>query len=524
MSNYIDLIELANKKETTSPVEKIDKIIFGLLLVVIGFIPLIVLGSMQQVQSPVISYISQMQSARLGDLFGYYKVIALIIVTSIIAILFFVKVIFYNDPIRKTFLNWLIGAAILVILLSTILSPAATIALTGHYTRVEGAFTWLCYMLLFFFAMNIRYPEHTFRYVVWTLVPFVFINFYIIIRHFYGNPIFQTDFIRDIVTSTLGGGTVSKNANIVGTLNQWNNMSGMFAIMTVLFVGAAIFDRNNSRSTIFYVVALVSVAVLLMSISTAGFLTVLMMFGLLIIYAFRYGFLKRAAIVIGTFLILTLPIIHVLSTENPRVFRESLGFVIKDNPYVVSTSSQSPTSATSATNNKQEDENETVSITTANGEYSLPVLPERGNAALASRVYIWDKTIEILKDRPVFGYGMDTFMYYFPHYNIDARAGMMDEHPVVGKAHSVYFGLMQGVGYIGFLPFLALFLSILAMTLMPLIRKPSETFSPFILLGIAFVTYMIQGIVNDSVPGVSAPLWVIAAIAMAHILPKKVEQ
>ena len=77
---------------------------------------------------------------------------------------------------------------------------------------------------------------------------------------------------------------------------------------------------------------------------------------------------------------------------------------------------------------------------------------------------------------------------------------------------------------VGFLPFLALFVSVLAMTLMTLIRKPSETFSPYILLGIAFITYLIQGIVNDSVPGVSAPLMVIAGIAMAHLLPKKIEQ
>ena len=522
MTNYIDLIELSNKKETTSTIERIDRIIFGLLLVVIGFIPLIVLGSMQQVQSPVISYISQMQSARLGDLFGYYKVMALIIVTSIIAILFFVKVIFYNAPIRKTFFNWIIGAAIIVILLTTILSPAATIALTGHYTRVEGALTWLCYILLFFFALNIRYPENTFRYVLWTLVPFVFINFYIITRHFYGNPIFQTDLIRDIVTSTISGGSVSKNADIVGTLNQWNNMSGMFAIMTVLFVGAAIFDRDTSRSAIYYVVGLFSVAVLLMSISTTGFLAILMIFGLLLLYAFRYGFLKRAAIIIGTFLLLMLPILHVLSTENPSVFRESLGFFIKDNPYVESIPTQTSTSST--TSEVVQEDSSISSVLTSEGEYSLPVLPERGNTALSSRIYIWDKTFEILKERPVFGYGMDTFMYYFPHYNIDARAGIWDEHPVVGKAHSLYFGLMQGVGYVGFIPFLALFVSVLAITLMTFIRKPSETFSLYILFGIAFITYLIQGIVNDSMPGISAPLIVIAGIAMAHLLPKETEQ
>ena len=69
-------------------------------------------------------------------------------------------------------------------------------------------------------------------------------------------------------------------------------------------------------------------------------------------------------------------------------------------------------------------------------------------------------------------------MYYFPHYNIDARAGMWDEHPVVGKAHSVYFCLMKGVGYVGFLPFLALFVNVLAIALMTLIRKPSERSLP----------------------------------------------
>lgn len=38
------------------------------------------------------------------------------------------------------------------------------------------------------------------------------------------------------------------------------------------------------------------------------------------------------------------------------------------------------------------------------------------------------------------------------------------------------------------------------------------------------MAYMIQGITNDSVPGVSTPLWIIAGIFMAHILTNEKEE
>ena len=59
-------------------------------------------------------------------------------------------------------------------------------------------------------------------------------------------------------------------------------------------------------------------------------------------------------------------------------------------------------------------------------------------------------------ERPLFGFGLDTLMYNFPHDNIDARAGMQYETILVDKPHSMYVGIGYGTGIVGLIGFLGL--------------------------------------------------------------------
>ena len=56
--------------------------------------------------------------------------------------------------------------------------------------------------------------------------------------------------------------------------------------------------------------------------------------------------------------------------------------------------------------------------------FTLPELPESGWGPGTGRIYIWEKTLKLVKERPLFGYGLDTLMYNFPHDNIEARANL----------------------------------------------------------------------------------------------------
>lgn len=512
MSKFYEKVAYRDTEEDIQSQKSVDKWIFGLLLIVIGFVPLIVMASVVEVQSPMITNVGALTGGTKGDLFTHYKALAVLVVTVLAGIMFLAKILFMNGEIRKTKLNYAIGAFAVAIVLSTIFSPNISIALHGQYNRTDGAISWLCYLALFFIAMNIDYPKKVLNYVLYSLYPFVIINLFIITMNFYGHDLLQKAAAKKIVMSFLPtGANIGEGSILVGTLNQWNYMSGMFAIMTVMFLAAAALEKNIGRAMGHLVIAVMSVAVMLMSVSTSGFLTVSVMMLVILFAALRSEKKVQSFAIIVVFLVASAPVFHVLANKDARVWTESVGFVIKSNPYV----KEEPAPATSLNSNVEFD---LMPKAYAAEKFELPVLPERATSAGSGRAYIWGKGVDLAKERPLFGYGLDTFMYNFPHYAIDARAGMYDENTITDKPHSMYVGWVYGTGVIGFLCAIAL----LVMSLFnPLKVAIKNNQSIVWILGIAWGSYLIQALFNDSLPGTSAVMWAIAGIGLAMTFKNK---
>ncbi|AOV08792.1 O-antigen ligase family protein [Sporosarcina ureilytica] len=490
---------------------KADRWIFGLLLLAIAFVPLLVGGYVKDVVSPNITNIGLLTSGAKGDIFTHYKAITLIVITAIVAVIFFTKVLFMGGEIRKTKLNVFLGVFVVALILSTIFSPSKTIALWGQYNRSDGAISYICYIVLFFIAMNIDYPKRALHYVMYTLYPFVFINLVLITMNFYGHDAMTYPAVQKMMTLFLPeGASLGEGAILLGTLNQWNFMSGMFAVVTVIYLAWAIVDTNKIRSYINVAVSVMSMAVMLMSLSTSGFLTVVLIAPFLIYLAIKSLDKKKAIIVLATFFILSVPVFHVLADKNPRVWNESIGFIIKKNPYV----KEQPV-AMAPTDFKFTFENR---VYAAENKFELPVLPERGTAAGSGRAYIWSKTIDLTMERPLFGFGLDTIMYHFPHYNIDARAGMRSESTIVDKPHNMYVGIFYGTGILGFIGFAGIAIITLLVTLKAILTRKHIL---AVIFGIGWLGFLIQALFNDTLPGTAAPMWTLAGMMMAYMLATK---
>ncbi len=512
MSKFYEKVAYRDVEEDFKSQISVDKWIFRLLLVVIGFAPLIVMASVIEVQTPLITNIDALAGGVKGDLFTHYKALFVLVITIIAAIMFMTKIWFMNGEIRKTTMNYAIGAFAVAIVLSTIFSPNISIALHGMYNQSEGAISWLCYLALFFIAMNIDYPKKALNYILYSLYPFVVINLFIITMNFYGNDLLEKAAVKKLVTLFLPeGSNISEGSFLVGTLNQWNYMSGMFAIMVVMFLTAAILEKNIVRAIGHLVIAVISVAVMLMSISTSGFLTVCAMMLVILFVAFRSDKKVQSFAMIAVFLVASAPVFHVLASKDSRVWDESIGFVVKSNPYV----KEEPVPVTGM---KTDLEFDWMTKAYAAEKFELPVLPERATAAGSGRVYIWGKTLTLVKERPLFGYGMDTLMYNFPHYNIDARAGLVVESTITDKPHNLYVGWLYGGGIIGLLSVIVLIVLSLFKPLKVAFKNNSATIW---ILGIAWGSYLMQALFNDSLPGISAPMWVIAGILLAMTLKDK---
>lgn len=512
MSKFYEKVAYRDVEEEMQSQKSVDKWIFGLLLIVIGFVPLIVMASVVEVQSPLVTNVSALTGGTKGDMFTQYKAKMLVVITTLAGIMFMAKIIFMNGDIRKTKLNYAIGAFAAVIMISTIFSPNISIALHGQYNRSDGAISWLCYLALFFIAMNIDYPKKVLNYVLYSLYPFVLINLYIITMNFYGNDLLQKPLVQKFVKAFLpAGANFGEGSILVGTLNQWNYMSGMFSIMTVMFLTAAICEKNFGRAIGHLGIALMAIAIMLMSISTSGFLTVCAMLPFALFISFRTKKKVQSFAMIAVFLIAIAPVFHVLANKDSRVWEESVGFFVKSNPYVKEESAQ-------AINQDSKLEFDWMMKAYAAQKFDLPVLPERELSAGSGRAYIWSKGLNLVKERPLFGYGLDTFMYNFPQYAIDARSGMYDENKIIDKPHSMYIGWLYGTGIIGFLCIII----VVGISLILGVKDAIKLNSPITwIFLVTWCAYLIQALFNDSLPGVSSMVWVITGILLAIIFKHK---
>lgn len=503
---------ISDEKENTESRANVDKWISRLFLVLIGIMPLIVMADIVEVVSPLITNLDILTSGLKGELFTSYKALFLLVFTLIIAFLFLFKVFFVNGFVRKTFLNYILGTFVVMIIISTLLSPNISIALNGQYNRSDGAITWLCYITLLFIAINIEYPKNIVRSVMYTMLPFVFINLYIITMNFFGKDLLQKTWMQKLVKLMLPeGASISEGSTLIGTLNHGNYMSGMFAIMALMYFVWAVLEKKTLNKILGLVAAIASMFVIFMALSTSGFLTIVCIIPFLMWIIIKSEKKFLAVAFFAVFLIISGAGLHMLAKENSKVWDETFGFFVSSNPYVEETIQPVSNLKNNQTPLPMVFENKVY----ATEQLEIPELPQSGVGAGSGRVYIWTYILDLVKERPIQGYGMDSLMYNFQHYNIDARANLETEAVIVDKPHNMYIGLLYGTGIIGFIAFMVL---VLASTWVSLkqIFKPQiqKLLGPVIAVGV--LAFFFQALFNDSLVGITGPLCILWGILLSQ--------
>ncbi|MEK4128661.1 O-antigen ligase family protein [Solibacillus sp. FSL W8-0474] len=501
---------ISDEQENVQSRANADKWIFRLLLVILGFMPLIVMANVEEFISPLISNVDVLSSGVKGDLFTHYKAVFIIVITIIILLIFLSKLFFMNGKIKKTSLNYALGGFVLAILVSTIMSPNISVALNGQYNRSEGAILWICYIVLFFVAMNITYPKNVVNYIMYTMIPFVFINLFIMVKNFYGNDLLQLDVMQKLVSIMLPeGANISEGSQLLGTLNQWNYMSGMFAMMTVMYLAWAVVAKKGYESAIGVVTACASVAIMLMAVSTNGFVTFLSVIPFILWIAFKSNSIKKAVIVLVSFIVVMGGSLHILSLQNEKVWAESIGFFYSgENPYTKEELEESSPISTKDISFTLFGEK----VAASDNSFELPVLPAPAWSPGTGRTYIWQETLELVAERPLFGYGIDTITYHFPHYQLEARGNLLIE-TIVDKPHNIYIGLLYGTGIIGLVLFMIFVLITLKETLIRIIKFNSKS-NTSVVLGIIWLSFLVQALFNDTTPAMTGTLFVMIGILM----------
>lgn len=482
---------------STEPIHKIDRWIFRLLLLFIATMPLIIFGRFEYIVSPTISDLSLLGSGYKIEFFSHYKFFWTLLITAIVLMLFIYKLFFKQATISKTYLNIFLLLFIIAIIVSTVFSNSVHIALYGLYNRSDGAIAWICYIVLFFIALQIRLPKHFLHAIMYAFIPFTLINFFIMTMNFYDHDLFQNHAVYNFLVYSLPTAFLpNSNSQLLGTLDQWNYLSGMFAMVMVMYFVWAITAKGKVHVIIGSIIASLAMLIVFLSTSTSGFLTIVVCTPFILWILFKQKNKGNTVLVLSIFFIICTPVYFLWNSQEPKIYQESFGLV----------------GSLLASKEKQASSNDSP---IPSNDY-LPVLPESSISGGSGRVYIWEKTIDLIKERPLTGYGMDTIMYYFPHYNIDAREGLRSEHTIVDKPHNAYLATFYGFGVIGFIcfSFLGLF------TVFTLIRSIYYQNWVTTTLTIFTFAYFIQAIFNDSLVAMTALAFLFIGISASQFLRK----
>ena len=133
-----------------------------------------------------------------------------------------------------------------------------------------------------------------------------------------------------------------------------------------------------------------------------------------------------------------------------------------------------------------------------------------------NRGYIWQETWQLIKERPIFGYGMGTLAYYFPYGTKDYFAHRDNLNELVSKPHNFCLGVAFGSGIPACIALLALFALIFFKDhpILKPISEPSlnqkETLKTA--AWICCVSLMVQFLVNDMMLATSVIFWVLLGL------------
>lgn len=145
----------------------------------------------------------------------------------------------------------------------------------------------------------------------------------------------------------------------------------------------------------------------------------------------------------------------------------------------------------------------------------------------SSRGYIWSRTIPLLKNTMIVGYGPDTFAIIFPQHDIFGKmyAYNGDMWQIVDKPHNLYLQIAMNTGLISLLAFIFIISLYLLNSIRLYVSNPYQ--DPLSKVGvgifIAIVGYLGAAFFNDSLVSVAPIFWFLLGLGVCvnHLVNKE---
>ncbi len=485
------------KPSWAHPVDSISMVIFILLL---SIVPLAVRAKVLDFTAPRIINPIVDTGLQVG-LFAYYKWLLVIVGALIILALLLFNIGVEKYRLRPSYLNAPLLILALLILASVMAAEYKSIALFGLYNQRDGALLLLAYLGLCLAAANIVYKPWFKSGVDIALMLFVAINTIIMLLDFTGHKLMQADIIRAILApAELRSSLTGSVGNTMGNVNY---ISGLAAAMFAYFSAVTLLDKDIKKRLVAAVAALAAFVMVLLSFSSSGFVTLVLLAPFFLLVLWRSKDRRRSLISGGSLLTACLLAFVVLNSINPSIYKETVGLFLPQ-----------------ATNVQEISFAPKPSMPPPAPEFQLP---QSGWSPGTGRTYIWSETLALTAQRPWLGYGYGTLPWYFPQDDINKVANLQDYNRLITKPHSMYMGVAFGLGIPALLVLLLLFGLHFYYTGRNLWSRRLGTNSIFAAsLFLFFSAFIIQALFNDPVVDAGAIFWILLGVSVS--LNKEVDQ
>lgn len=483
---------VAGKQQPLSKGIGADAWTAAVFIFVIAVVPLMV-------RAKVINYIAPRIVNPIVDtgmqvgLFAYQKWISLMIAAVIVTVFLVYKIGLKKYELRASYLN--ISLVILVILISASVLAAdfKSVSLLGIYNQRDGSLLLLAYLGLCLAAANIVCRSWFKRGIDIALLIFIIVNTTIMAVQFTGHDLLQASLIKAILAppelrSYLVG-------NVGNTMGNANYISGFAAALFAYFGAGVLLHRHPIHQLTAGVAALAAFVMVLLSLSSSGFVTLVVIIPFLLLAAWRSTDKHRSLTAGGSLLAACLLAFLILNSYNPDIFHETVGLLLPP------------------TTDIQEQAPPPVAVSPPAGEFRLP---QPALSAGTGRTYIWSETLKLTAKRPWLGYGYGTLAYYFPQDDINKAANLLYYDRLITKPHSMYAGVAFGLGIPALITLLTLFLLHFFYTGRRLWRLQLDSGQGFPLaLFLFFCAFAFQALFNDPVVDAGAVFWILLGVSVS---------
>jgi hypothetical protein len=132
----------------------------------------------------------------------------------------------------------------------------------------------------------------------------------------------------------------------------------------------------------------------------------------------------------------------------------------------------------------------------------------------SGRVYIWSRSIPLIKDRVFTGYGPDVYVIAFPQDDYIYKAKFFhNQNIIVDKPHNMYLQYLINFGVPAFLAFIYILLNIIHINLR---RKDENLYIRSIAIS-SIIVIMIVSFFNDSTVSTSPLMWILIGLGYSEI-------